>query len=78
MTLETVINVYNEFPVVTFDIIYINGLTNASDPKSKKGTLSTFPSFVVEAGKVEKGWMTWAGTSESPICEFVNKVLVLI
>jgi len=64
VTLETAINVYNESPVVTFDIIYIKGLTNSSDPKSKKGALSTFPSFVMEDSKVELGWMTWAGTSE--------------
>ena len=55
---------YEVHPVVTFDIVYIKGLTKAADPDNDKGTLSTFPSFVVEEGKLERGWMTWSGNSE--------------
>jgi len=62
--METMVSVYDKFPVVTFDIVYLKGLTKAADPDSDKGTLSTFPSFVVEAGSLERGWMTWSGSSE--------------
>lgn len=65
MRIETAVNVYRDVPVVVFDLVYITGLTNASDPLAKEeGTLSSFPSFYVEDGEVEKGWMTWSGNSE--------------
>jgi len=64
VTIETLVSVYDSIPVVTFDIVYIKGLTKAADPDTNDGVLSTFPSFVVEAGKVERGWMTWSKTSK--------------
>ena len=65
LTLETSISMYDSIPVVVFDTVYIDGLTEAADPTNDKGTLSTFPSFVVEATKmVDRGWMTWSGNSE--------------
>ncbi len=63
VTLETSVSVYEDPPVVVFDIVYLKGLNKSADPDNDKGVFSTFPSFVVEAGKVDRGWMTWSGTS---------------
>jgi len=74
LTLETSISVYDKIPVVVFDIVYIDGLTKAADPASGEGTLSTFPSFVVEAEKsMDRGWMTWSGNSEWKISTIVRR-----
>ena len=67
LKVETSVVTYLEEPVVVFEVVYVTGLTNASDPKtSSNGILSTFPSFYVEQGPegTEKGWMTWSGNSE--------------
>lgn len=65
LAVETTVLVYQDVSVVVFDVVYLTGLTNASDPSNGEGTLSTFPSFYVENNAVEKGWMTWSGNSES-------------
>ncbi len=48
---------------IVFDIVYLKGFNISADPDNDQRVLSTFPSFVVEAGKVDRGWMTWSGTS---------------
>lgn len=69
LTVETTVLIYLDVPsVVVFDIVYLTGLTNASDPSNGEGTLSSFPSFHVEddgGNNTKKGWMTWSGNSES-------------
>ncbi len=67
VTIETSVSVYDKSPVVVFDVVYLKGLSKSADPDNDKGVLSTFPSFVVEAGKVDRGWMTWSGNSKSLI-----------
>ena len=64
MEVETAVLVYQEMSAVAFDIVYLTGLSNASDPEKGDGVLSSFPSFVVEEGTVERGWMTWSGNSK--------------
>ena len=65
--METAVSTYVDRPsVVVLDLVYITGLTDASDPSTmENGILSTFPSFYVEDGEAQKGWMAWAGNSES-------------
>ncbi len=46
-------SVYEDPPVVVFDIVYLKGLNKSADPDNDKVVLSTFPSFVVETGKVD-------------------------
>ena len=57
------VSTYNDEPVTVYDVVYLSGLSNASDPDGK-GALSTFPSFYVEEGTEERGWMTWSGNSK--------------
>lgn len=54
--------IYEEENAVSFDVVYISGLSDAADPQGE-GALSTFPSFVIEEGPERKGWMTWSGNS---------------
>ena len=65
--METAVNIYVDRPsVIVLDLVYITGLSDASDPSTmENGILSTFPSFYVEDGASRKGWMAWAGNSES-------------
>ena len=66
-TIETSVSVYRNEPIVAFAVVYISGLTNASIPDTPAQAVSTFPSFVVEEGGLERGYFTWAGNSKSVI-----------
>lgn len=66
----TAINVYNEVPAVLFSLVLIDKATNTNIGKSTYNqTLSTFPSFVIEDGPVERGYVTWSGNSEYELWE---------
>ena len=64
--LETSVLIYEDVPVVSFDVEYVSGLSSGVSVGDKNSTLSSFPSFVVERGSVERGWMTWSGNSKYP------------
>ena len=64
--METSVLIYDDLPVVSFDVEYVSGLVNHFYDEGEIGTISTFPSFIVEKGEVDRGWMTWYGNSKSP------------
>jgi hypothetical protein len=67
LTIKTAIYTYPDTPgVVSFDITFdFNLFSYKHSESSWTGVISSFPSFVVEQGNVERGWMTWSGNSES-------------
>lgn len=61
----TSIVVYDEVPAVVFSLVLLDNATNTNIGHSTYNqTLSTFPSFVIEDGPVERGYVTWSGNSE--------------
>ena len=60
----TAINVYEEVPAVWFALVFLDKATNTNIYDYVNLTLSTFPSFVIEDGPVERGYVTWSGNSE--------------
>ena len=62
--LTTSVLTYKDLPVISFDVVYVSGLTNSFDDESDVKIASSFPSFVYEDGELERGWMTWSRTSE--------------
>lgn len=61
----TSIDVYDEVPVVGFSLVLLDDATNTNIGQfTYNQTLSTFPSFVIEDGPVERGYVTWSGNSE--------------
>ena len=64
LTVETHINVYSEVPAVAFDVVFYDKATDTNIKNYVNGTLSTFPSFVIEDGPVERGYLTWSGNSK--------------
>ena len=60
----TAINVYQEVPAVWFALVFLDKATNTNIYDYVNLTLSTFPSFVIEDGPVERGYVTWSGNSE--------------
>ena len=60
----TVITVYDEVPAVTFDLTFLDKATNTNISDCANLTLSRFPSFVIEDGPVERGYVTWSGNSK--------------
>lgn len=65
LQVQTYVNVYNEIPAVEFGIEFVNEATNTNISDYLNRTLSSFPSFVIEEGPVERGYLTWSGSSES-------------
>jgi hypothetical protein len=57
----TVISVYDEVPAVLFDVVFLDKATNTNISDCVNLTLSSFPSFVIEDGPVERGYVTWSG-----------------
>ena len=64
LQVQTYINVYNEVPMVEFGLAYVNKATNTNISDYLNRTISSFPSFVIEEGSVERGYLTWSGSSE--------------
>ena len=60
----TVISVYDEVPAVLFDVVFLDKATNTNISDCLNLTLSSFPSFVIENGPVERGYVTWSGNSK--------------
>ena len=65
----TIIAVYDEVSAALFTVVFLDKATNTNISDSVNGTLSTFPSFVIEEGPVERGYVTWSGNSKSTISE---------
>ena len=65
-TLEilTYINVYDKLPAAVFALVYLDKATNTNISNYVNRTVSSFPSFVIEDGPVDRGYVTWAGNSE--------------
>jgi hypothetical protein len=61
LVFRTSISVYDEFPAVEFTIVFLDKATNTNISTYVNRTLSTFPSFVIEEGPVERGYVTWSG-----------------
>lgn len=61
----TSIRVYDEIPAAVFTITYLTGATNTSIPSVNDRSISSFPSFVLEDGEVDRGYLSWSGNSES-------------
>ena len=64
LALTTLISVYEKVPAVLFTIGFMGETTNTNIGTNVNGTISTFPSFVIEEGPVERGYVTWSGNSE--------------
>ena len=62
--IKTVVNVYQNEPMVQFSIEYIDGLSKASIPDVEDHTLSSFPSFVIEETAMKRASLTWARGSK--------------
>ena len=66
----TVITLYDEESAVTFDLTFLDKATNTNISDCVNLTLSRFPSFVIEDGPVERGYVTWSGNSKY-LCTFI-------
>ena len=64
LALTTMVSVYETVPAVLFVLVFEDKATNTNISNNVNGTLSTFPSFVIEEGPVERGYVTWSGNSE--------------
>ena len=64
LAFRTNINVYDQVPAAVFSIVFMDKATNTNISTNVNGTISTFPSFVIEEGPVERGYLTWSGNSE--------------
>ena len=64
LALTTMVSVYETVPAVLFVLVFKDKATNTNISNNVNGTLSTFPSFVIEEGPVERGYVTWSGNSE--------------
>jgi hypothetical protein len=62
--LTTMVSVYEQVPAVLFVLVFNDKATNTNTSSNVNSTLSTFPSFVIEEGPVERGYVTWSGNSE--------------
>ena len=62
LTLTTTVSVFEQMPAVLFVLVFNDKATNTSS--NVNSTLSTFPSFVIEEGPVDRGYVTWSGNSE--------------
>ena len=60
----TDITVYDETPAVTFGVTFLDKATNTNISDCVNLTLSRFPSFVIEDGPMERGYVTWSGNSK--------------
>ncbi len=65
-TLEvlTMVNVFKDIPVVLFEAIFLSGASNTSIANVTDRSISSWPSFVVEETGVERGFLTWSGSSK--------------
>ena len=64
LQIQTFVNIYDRVPVVEFGLAFVGRATNTNISNYVNRTLSSFPSFVVEEGEVERGYLTWSGNSE--------------
>lgn len=65
LRLLTSIVVYDEVPAVLFSLVLLDKATNTNiGHLTYNQTLSTFPSFMIEDGPVERGYVTWSGNSK--------------
>ncbi len=64
LEVATYVNVYDDVPAVLFDLQYLGGVSGASIPGVSNGTIAGWPSFVVEETDVDRGYLSWSGSSE--------------
>ena len=60
----TIVDVYEAVPAVVFSVTFLDKATNTNISDYVNLTLSTFPSFVIEDGPVERAYVTWSGNSK--------------
>ena len=64
--LQTLSYKYSDIPdLFAFECVFVNGLKGASIADVQNQTLSTYPSLIIEEAGMDRGWLTWAGNSQS-------------
>ncbi len=63
-SIKTSVLLYRDMPVISFDILYLSGLSSDPSNETEVKVVSSFPSFVYEERELERGWMTWSGNSK--------------
>ena len=64
LSFRTVVSLYDEFPAALFSVVFLTKATETNIGTAVNSVLSTFPSFMIEEGPVERGYVTWSGNSE--------------